>query len=221
MSTPYSIVIHDNGSTYPPLLRYLEELKAQGTTVYREEMHDGDIYAALNRSIDRWYQEDDSPYFVVTDPDIELLGQDDLLDCYIHILETKGFEAVGPELLIDDIPDYYPLKEFVQQDHGWEFWSQNPAPTIEFRGREVSYTDRLPNGDYTIIASTFAVHRKGFRVQHDKRSARCYPPYAARHLDWYINPGALTDDFRYYLRHAPGFGRYSLTELLRVYPKLV
>lgn len=221
MDTPHTVVIHDNCSTYPPLLQYLDELEAGGVTVYRYTEHSLSIYETLAQSIDRWYVDNDSPYFVITDPDIELLGPPDLLDCYIHILEEKGFDAVGPELLIDDIPDHYPLKEFVQKDHGWAFWSQKPVPTIQFNGQEVRYTDRWPDGNHMVIASTFAVYRKGFRVQHDKPCARVYPPYAARHLDWYINPADMPDDFRYYLWNAKGFGRYTLRELLRWFPKLM
>lgn len=221
ISTLHCVVICDNCSTYPPTIQYLNELESQGITVYRSPEHQFDLIRYINSCVDDWYADHDAPYYVVTDPDIELLGPPNLLDAYTHILEEKSFECVGPELLIDDIPLNYPLRDFVQQDHGWAFWSQDPVPTLSFQGQEIRYTDRLPNGKHIAIDTTFGVYRKGFPMSRNKVSARCYPPYAARHLDWYVDMGNLPSDFCYYLHHARGSGRYSLTELLKIWPKLI
>jgi hypothetical protein len=41
---------------------------------------------------------------------------DDILDFYIHVLNTTGVNSVGPMLRIDDIPDYYPRKQMLLMD---------------------------------------------------------------------------------------------------------
>jgi hypothetical protein len=50
------------------------------------------------------------------------------------------------------------------------------------------------------IDTTFALYRPG--LGHGPHHLRTAPPYEARHLPWYQNSQALTEEDRYYAEHA-------------------
>ena len=52
------------------------------------------------------------------------------------------------------------------------------------------------------IDTTFGLYKAGMPWSRLKMGIRVLPPYAARHLDWYIDPENLTPDQEYYMKHA-------------------
>lgn len=195
---PIEIVIHDNASSYPPFLAYLDELEAQGVHVVRNERRaaHAEMLNGVRATVNAWYREHDAPYYVVTDPDIELeSGPGDIMQFYAHLLQKHPrAQVVGPMLRIDDIPDTYPLKKEVIRRHTDQFWHKRPTP--------VPWKDAETTLQQAPIDTTFGMYRKGYAFRRLSQGFRTYAPYQARHLDWYLDPDSLTEDQRYYMEHA-------------------
>jgi hypothetical protein len=198
LASPFEIVIHDNASTYPPMLEFLEILEGSGTTVFRnaERVEHPEQLNSVATSVETWMAGHDARHYVVTDPDIALEpGCGDLLELYADLLdEHPELEVVGPMLRIDDIPDGYPLKQLVIELHTDQFWHKD-ALTIDWRGRAIRY-------QHAPIDTTFGMYRRGYAFHRLSHGLRTYEPYWARHLDWYLEATRLTEDQRYYLRNA-------------------
>jgi serine/threonine protein kinase len=209
IKTPFEIIIHDNNSSYGPLLSYLKSLELEGVTVF---YHDKNISSGvqLNNvalSIEKWFCQNDAPYYVVTDPDIAFEeGCGDILELYADLLESnREIEVVGPMLRIDDIPDYYPLKQKVIERHYQQFWHKTPL-NMTWRGKSIQY-------QHALIDTTFGMYRRGFKFHRLSQGYRIYNPYWARHLDWYLDPKKMSEDQIFYLNSASEVGNWSGTWL--------
>jgi len=209
IASPFEIVIHDNNSTYKPLLDYLKQLEQEGITVYHstKSVTVEEQLNSVAQSIDDWFTSHSASYYVVTDPDIALEGNcEDILELFAYLLDTvKDIEVVGPMLRIDDIPDFYPLKQRAISRHTEQFWHKKPL-TLRCRNKTIQYQSAL-------IDTTFGMYRRGFRFHRLCKGYRIYAPYGARHLDWYINPAQMEEDQIYYLQHASGVSHWSGTWL--------
>lgn len=188
------IVLHDVASTYQPCLEYLDEERANGTPVYRSEVNN---HLSVMDTVESYLKEHPMcKYYVITDPDIALDNVNaNIMDFYIYLLE-KFNRIVGPMLRIDDIPDYYPKKEAVIQRHTSQFWGHTPS--------EVKYEGDKFKILLCPIDTTFQLRKSTDLSRKFPRrdGIRCYSPYAAKHLDWYINPNDMAEDQRYYSEHA-------------------
>jgi hypothetical protein len=191
------IVIHDGGSTFPPMLEYLAELEKSGIQVERSgRVTENEDLNKASVTIEKWFATNDAPYYVVTDPDILIEdGFDDLFEVYAWFLtRNPDIDVVGPMLRIDDIPDHYPLKFVAAGRHYYQFWSKVPQIT-RIHGKQVLFQKSK-------IDTTFGMYRKGFKFHHYNDGIRVYAPYAAKHLDWYIDPASMTPDQVYYMANS-------------------
>jgi len=209
IATPYEIVIHDNNSTYKPFLDHLSQLEQEGITVYRSTKT-VTVEEQLNSvadSIDSWFITHSAKHYVVTDPDIALEGNcEDILELYAYLLDTvQSIDVVGPMLRIDNIPDFYPLKQKAIARHTKQFWHKMPL-SMQWKSKTIQY-------QLAPIDTTFGMYRRGFRFHRLCNGYRIYAPYWARHLDWYINPAQMEEDQIYYLQHASMVSHWSGTWL--------
>jgi len=180
---PIDLVIHDNGSDFPPLLAYLEALEKEGVLVTRNPKIGDDPrdLEQINDTISRYFEEYSEPVpFVVTDPDICFEGTDPaFLEVYREILNRfPGVKCVGPQLPIHDIPETFPLRDWVIHRQK-NYWSRPPDQYLSWRGKDIYLRTN------TVIDTTFALFRAGTRFKRLSRAIRVYGPYDARHLDWY------------------------------------
>ncbi len=190
------IVIHDNGSTYPPMIEYLSDLEQQGIKVYRN-VDSNDFKAISNNvssTIQDWYTTKSSKYYIVTDPDIELESPSpDLLQYYQDALERHPqATCASPMLRIDDIPDHFAFKETMIKSHMIQFWDKSH---LTWLFKEVKI-------QFAAVDTTFAMYRKSFRFKRLNRGVRIHEPYMAKHLDWYIDTENITDEQKYYSDNA-------------------
>jgi tetratricopeptide (TPR) repeat protein len=192
-----NVVVLDNRSTFPPLLRYYENLK--GIRIVNLNANLG--HTALWRSESIRLLGIETP-FVYTDPDI-LPDEGCPLDAVAHfcriVLWYGADVKVGFGLRIDDIPDHYRHKPEVL---AWEsrYWRKD----IEFR----------PDLYWSVIDTTFALYgpRSGYAVP----GIRTGPPYVARHLSWYVDSSNPSEEEEYYRRHAdPNIATWAGQELPR------
>lgn len=199
------IVLLDNCSTYPPLLRYFETLEEdQRITVVRLDKNFGQYAIWTSGIFDRlnW-----DAAFAYSDPDVlpDAHCPSDFIAHFDDVLARHPWAMkAGFGLLTDDIPDSYKFRDEVLT---WEkqFWDV-PVGFMEFRAP---------------IDSTFALYRReavhwNFQATEDAKymAIRTGAPYVARHLDWYIDSDHPTEEQIYYREKAiPGITNWSLEAL--------
>jgi hypothetical protein len=192
------IVIHDNASTYPPMLDYLASLQAEGIEVIRGGPinEDEDLNLVAN-AVEDWMQTHHASHYIVTDPDVALEpGASDAIDVYARLLEKfPEASVVGPMLRLDDIPNHYPLKMVAAGRQFYQFWQKPPERVRLSLFRTVDVVRCK-------IDTTFGLYRRGFRFRRYSDGLRVHAPYWAKHLDWYIDPQNMTPDQVYYMNHA-------------------
>jgi hypothetical protein len=186
----------DNDSSYPPLCSFLESTQHH---VVRANYNLGHRSPWLTGAVQRHAH---GRYFVVSDPDVipDEACPLDALDHLRGILERyPDLHKAGLGLRIDDLPDHYPLANEVR---AWEarFW-----------------VDQLEPGVYRAdIDTTFAMYRPRDERHEDDRAARTGAPYVARHLPWYSDPDHLSEEEKYYRKHAdPAISNWERTTVPR------
>lgn len=191
-----NIQIVDNASSYPPLLEYLANTPH---TVHSMNQNYGHLVVWKSGRFDELIK---SQHYVVTDCDVlpaEGCPVDIVERCFEVLERYPGFTKVGPALKIDDIPDHYSLKDKVID---WEtpFWAH-------------------PLEDATLyeaaIDTTFALYRPGIFAGDERwwRAIRLATPYLARHLPWYTDGNAMSDEDLFYQRSLNNFSsQWSITE---------
>ncbi len=182
------IYIIDNASTNPQLIDYY---KNTPHTVIKLTANIG--YKALwDTCIHLWFK--GLPY-VYTDPDILPVDNcpHDAVNYFHEILKQQPhINKVGFALKIDDIPNYYPQKKEVIK---WEtkFWD-NPISTNLYKAD---------------IDTTFALYRANSIKQQYGKTIRTGGDYIARHLPWYENPTAPSQEELFYRENAIGSYWYA------------
>jgi hypothetical protein len=197
LSSRWYAIICDHNSTYPPLLKYLADLKASGVEVWyiRSQTWEGalkematniKIYLKLRPHLQ---------YYVVTDPDISLNHTaPDLLLFQAAVLKAcPSIQVIGPSLQISNIPDYYTKKAQVYKRQS-PFWTSVPATAT---WDDINYHIAIHP-----IDTTFALRRSTTPfVRLEGLAARTYAPYMATHLPWYMNNSNPSEDYLWYLKY--------------------
>lgn len=190
LDDPVSIIILDNNSTYPPLLQFYKSLKNTNINLIMLKKNRGTKeILSLAKSLHT------TDKFVITDPDLipYHTTPKDILSKMKEVLDTYNkFNHVGASLEINDLPDYYPLKETVIE---WEsqFWES-----------------RLNNKLFiATVDTTFAMYRSGSNVRKTIPALRLDRPYTFKHIDWYIDPNFINQENRYYLSTCNNYATWS------------
>lgn len=177
-----NIILIDNASTYPPLLRYYETVRAEGVRVVRLGSNFGHTALWASRMLE--LMDIRTPY-VYTDPDVlpTEACPAQFLQAFLRVLrEHPLISKVGAALAYEDL-------------------------TYEYRERKAKNERRfyhVPLGNdayYANVDTTFAIYRDA-RFYHRGPAIRMAGPYTFRHLPWYYEPGQLPADEAYYLAHA-------------------
>jgi len=176
-----NIYIIDNASKYPPLLAYYRKTPH---TVFLLNRNVG--FMALWKTI--LFQKFRNDFYIYTDPDIIPVEDcpSDAVNYFFTLLnQHSNIDKVGFGIVIDDLPEHYPLKEKVVS---WEskFWTNEVEANV--------YASP--------IDTTFALYRPGRMGGSELRALRTGGSYLARHLSWYLDPSNLSDEELYYVQHA-------------------
>lgn len=186
------IYLIDNDSAYDPLLRWYE---GTGHTVIRLRENVG--HFALWKA-DGVFDLTLGRPFVYTDPDV-VPDPGSPLDAIDHFAELlKRFPSVnkvGFGLRIDDIPDTYSHKRAVVawEEQQWRW----PVGRGAF---------------FAAIDTTFALYRPGAGAR-PADAIRTGPPYIARHMSWYVDLDALSEEEAFYRGRASGSTNWTGDEL--------
>lgn len=177
--------IIDNNSSYPPLLRYLDETPH---TVYRLTQNLGHLVFWKDPQFKEIVH---TSFYVVTDPDVIPIKEcpDDFLQLFHTILcRYPAVNKVGFSLVLDDIPDHYELKDVAIE------WEKRSYAKPFYVDEQIAYRC----GSDT----TFALYgpQRISPLEHDFFSAiRVGFPYQVRHLPWYKDLRKKTEEDLFYL----------------------
>lgn len=177
------IIILDNNSTYPPLLKFYEQCKH---TVIRSSENYGHL--AFWKS--GLYQQYKWNYFAYTDSDVVPLGDcpKDFLKHFKSILDkNKRIDKVGFGIKIDDLPDSFSLRKKVVEYEN-RYWQREVQPHLFDAPIDTTFAlyrplSQLSGGEiYTLPA-----YRTGF-------------PFLIRHLPWYVDSNNLSEEEIYFIQ---------------------
>jgi hypothetical protein len=177
-----NIVILDNNSNYPPLLKFYDECKY---IVVRERINHGHL-AFWKSGLYKNYQWN---YFVYTDSDVVPVTEcpEDFLQTFKSVLDNNyNLDKVGFGIRIDDLPDSFSLKEKV----------------IAY---EKKYWDKpvKPNMYDAPIDTTFALYKPLSGLKSGEvytlSALRMGPPFLIHHLPWYVDSNNMSEEETYYL----------------------
>lgn len=174
-----NIHIIDNNSSYPPLLRYYEEIPYE---VIKLDYNGGHMVFWNDSRFEKYR----NSFYVLTDPDILPVEEcpDDFLEKWFNILKKYPYvRKVGFSLRIDDLPTNA-ISNDVTVNWEKQFWN------IKINEDNMYYADidttmALYMPDNCNNANFYRAFRTGF-------------PYQARHLPWYKTVNDITEEDVYY-----------------------
>ena len=178
-----TIIIFDNNSTYPPLLEFYKTCKH---TVIRSGINYGHLafWKSGLYSSYKWN------YFIYTDSDVlpvEECPKDFIVHFKAVLKKNYSIDKVGFGIRIDDLPDYFALKEKVVK-YEERYWQRKVKPGL--------YDAPIDN--------TFALYRPLSDLKHGEvytlSAWRTGVPYVIRHLPWYTDSNNLPEEEAYYIK---------------------
>lgn len=194
-----NIVIIDNQSTYPPLLEYYKELEKSVSVEFMNHNYGHKVFFES----DNLQKKYGKGYYIITDADVvpnSNLPEDFMLQLIRYL--DKYFRAcikVGFALRLDDIPDYYPLKQNVitWEHQFWKFEIDNNVFKAD-------------------IDTTFALYKPGYPKKFNNlkftKGFRIGGNFTAKHGGWYLDKDNLSDENKYYFKHCNHSSSWKFTE---------
>ena len=174
------IIILDNNSTYPPLLKWYDTLQTEVVrftdNIGAHCLFDSGYLKSLN-----------TEYIVYSDADLELNPQmpEDFLLIMKYLLLKYKMKKIGLALRIDDVPQEC-HRNFFTGSIEWEkqFW-----------------TNELEKDVYAaLVDTTFCLIRDP--QEHALDALRIAGAFTARHLPWYQAYASLNEEERYFVERA-------------------
>lgn len=176
-----NIIILDNDSSYPPLLKYYESTTAK--VIY---LNKNVGYMALWQ-ID-FFKTIKAQYYVYTDSDLmpTMDCPNDIVFRLYKVLRKHKIEKCGPALRIDNLPDHYIHKQRVLNVEN-EYWK-----------------NRVEEGIFDApIDTTFALYKPFAKGNAEQCSAyRIAGNLIFEHLPWYENSTLPNDEEKFYKENA-------------------
>ena len=192
-----NIVILDNDSTYPPLLKYYAEID-RNPRVKIITLGKNFGYKALWDSRVLEYLHIATPY-VYTDPDVlpaENCPKDVVRRLFEILSAHREIRKVGLGLIFDDVT-FYDRENCMATE-----------ADLNARGRIDA------NLTYANVDTTFALY-SNLRSYSLRFSLRTLGDLRCRHLPWYFDYDNLPDDEKYYLEHADRNSVTTVREKIR------
>ncbi|MBF0320639.1 MAG: hypothetical protein HQL01_12640 [Nitrospirae bacterium] len=185
------IVVIDNASSYPPLLDYYAG-NPDGLEIIRKQTNGGHLVTKQVLTAELNIQ----GRLIVTDPDLVpyswtpstiLHKMQLLMDIYNNI------HKIGAGLCVDDLPEHYPFAEEVRRHE------------LSILGRELDDGSRI-----ALIDTTFCLYRYPQALGDWRTPAiRTARPFMLQHVDWYVDPYMLSDEYAWYLDHCGASASYA------------
>ena len=184
-----SVSIIDNQSTYPPLLKYYEEM-GDRIRVLKQDSNLGPRGFWQKKA----YQENILTPYIYTDCDLVPAADcpDDVIEKLLGLLQKQETgRKVGVSLRIDNLPDHFCKKDLVVR---WEsnFWTPERKEQVnnEYPGGTAFRAD---------LDTTFAMYHP--KQPFTYTALRMDAPYSFEHVPWYADESKPTEEDIYYKAH--------------------
>jgi len=173
----YDVVIVDNGTDNEKCVALLEELGKEykiftGPKIFTMD----ELTQNINNAVKNYFDNHSTPYFVVSDCDCCMdIAKHDTLEVFIELCDRYNY-AVGPHYAIN-IPENYALRSRMMITES----------RILYKRRMTHHRDDIFYSS-DAIDTTFVLFPRSPEFKRLQMSTiRVMAPYAARHLDWYID----------------------------------
>jgi hypothetical protein len=185
-------IIIDNGSSYPPLLEWFEQMR--NTIAIRDFKDNYGPYRIWEQRLFAPHTTPDQPFYVVTDPDVIPIPEcpKDAIPRLIDTCNALRSPKVGLSLRLETIPETLPTG---QEIRAWEttLQSQGIGPSGAVGARP------LPACYGSLLDTTFQVnHRDDVPLSYGSPGIRLAHPYQADHLGWNLDPERLSEEEKFY-----------------------
>jgi hypothetical protein len=168
------IHILDQSSTYPLLLEWYKTIPE---IVHYLETNNGPQVAW-----DVKYKHLRNEMFIIADPDCTYDNvPSDWLDVMMNKLQNNNISKVGFSLRIDDLPNTEIGN--AARIHESKYWKNKIGDCWDAH-----------------VDTTFSLHKPNTPFTYD--ALRLDEPYTIKHVPWYITSENITEEWRYYLKHA-------------------
>lgn len=175
----FDITVLDNGSFYDPLLLYYKGDSRIKVRYLRNSGPRALWGSGLMRELKH-------KYVLYTDSDIELPDEvpDNFVDRMVEVMEKyPEYRKVGLSLQINDLPDHYPYKKYIQA-HEKKYWE-----------------NRLEKDVYVAdVDTTMALLHTGDSFTYT--AIRLGGVYTVKHRPWYEDFNDLTDEELFIIKHS-------------------
>ena len=172
------IIIIDNGSTYPPLLKWYESIKNK--VDIRLNKNEGHL-ALWATQLDKELGE----YFIYTDSDIELntLMPSNFKEVMLGMLNKHNVIKCALAIRVDDIPEHYKYKNQVIRNEG-RWWLNEVEKDVFTADTDTTFFLMKNIGDNTFKSVRLA-----------SKDLIC------RHIPFYCDLENLNEEEKYYLEN--------------------
>jgi hypothetical protein len=191
------IILLDNNSSYPPLIKWYETCKYKVIKFDNNLGHKCLFKTDLLDTID-------GDYFIYTDHDLDIDGiPDDTVNKMIEVISSRNdIIKCGLSLEINDLPD----NGYAKKIYDWElkFWDNSRK-----------------KADYYIseIDTTFALYDKRrldesvINSDNFFRAVRLDRPYVAKHIPWYNTPENISEEELFYMNNTTTYWSNNYKEI--------
>lgn len=171
------IIIIDNDSTYPPLLKWYDEIKDKVKIIKGHNHGHLAVWSiGLDKKLDKW--------FVYTDSDIELnenFPKDWKQIMLSYFIKYNTYKKIALAIKIDDLPDHYRYKNQVKRNEG-RWWLDSVEENVYTADTDTTFFMISNFGDNTY---------RSLRLAHDNM--------ICKHVPWYCDLNKLDQEEKYFL----------------------
>jgi hypothetical protein len=186
-------IIIDNGSTYGPLLEWLDRM-GHTIRIHRFKSNYGP-YRVWEERLFEPVTTSRQPFYAVTDPDVVPIPEcpRDALPRLVDTWNDVPHPKIGLSLRIETIPDTLPSAGAIR---AWETTLQCQERARPSPGPGAA---ALPRRYDSLLDTTFQLnHRQVLPPSFGSTAIRLAHPYQADHLGWHLDPLHLSDEDRFY-----------------------
>lgn len=206
-TTPYELVIVDNGTHHPKAVSLLERIAKRPDVrkVYtlprvRDMQGLTDHFNVAIKDQNRMLRKGGHHWFAVTDADICWdRTHPGALHQYVRLAKATG-HSVGPHTRVEVFPKGYPLRSRVLATESRLLYKST-----------MKWHEGVPYSAWDIDTTFHVFPRERPFRRLKMNTVRVGPPYDAMHLDWYIDVRKPTEENWIYLaeRRPPGVGSWG------------
>jgi hypothetical protein len=193
------ITVLDNGSTYPPLLKFYEEIKGRVRVIFIPNLGERAPWAFWDLGYRDQFED---RHVIVNDSDCcpDKDCPKDLIPKMFDVLEAyPDCKKVSAGLRIDNLPEHFKFRDKAI-DEDKENWRHRVEPEIP----------GLPRLFHSHTDTSLTIYRNSKTVLWNDMQFRTDFPYVCKHYPWYTDSRPLhaTEEERYYTKHI-GTGWYN------------